>query len=1011
MDASRTSYLHLTFLLLAGLAFTSSATAQDPDAAVALEALGYLEATQEPSETRTFPAQTVRPWAHESSDLQADPRIHYGSLPTGLRYAWVNNPEPQERVYLRLHVDAGSFGETDTELGMAHFLEHMGFNGTDNFEAGTLIEWFQERGMSFGADTNAHTTFGETVYKLDMPSRDEASLRDGMQVLRDFAGAMTIADEEVQNEKGVIDGEQRERDSAGFRTFVKMLDRLYAGTLYATRMPIGEKEVRDAFTGDSVRAFYTRWYRPENMTLVIVGDLRDFDPTSMIEEYFGDFAGPGTPVEMEPALGSPDMDDLIFALYEPEMPSVQISVTKLKPFEDRPDTVAQRQADVAKAVAHQMLSLRFSEAIKKPETPYLSAGVSDAGGLEIFEGGDLSINADPEKWEEAMVAAYVELRLALNFGFQQPELDEIRARILRSLDEAVARESTAHSAGLREALLLEIESDVVVTTAAYDREILKPALEALTVEDCLKALRANWRGGQLSIIAMGNLELADAKASLMGAYEAAREVELEAGEVIEVKPFAYASDPALAGKVKSQVMVEALDFWQVEFENGVRLNIKQTDFKKQQILVNARVGEGNLGVAEKDLVAAAIAGFGVYTGGGLVEHDSDGLRRVLAGRQAGVGMSVEDDHFSFSGPTTPEDLLLQFELTCAFLDHPGYRDDTLNVIRAQVPLIFEQFKYTAAGPMLFDFAPQFLKGNKRVNLLGLSYFPTLEELQGVEMEHMREALAPGLELAPMEVTVVGDLDVNQVIAYAAQTFGALPSRRAPRDMSEQRGGVQVVPGLYVEREIDTLDQKATLVMIFPTTDGMEAVTRRNLSFLGMIVNDRLRLEVRERLGAAYSPGAQAEASQVFPGVGGLLIQANGDPGKVQELVEACRQVAQALASEGVTEEEVQRLSEPILKQLRDAQRTNGYWMTALDESQKRPASLDDMRTLLGFYENLSVNQLSALAGQYLKPEAASVLVVLPETIEEVIEAPMEEVVEEVVPAEASAADEAESSDG
>ena len=996
------SWSRLIPLALSSVALTATATAQEEELTDALVALGYV---QEPSAERTIPANTVRPWAHESSDLQVDGRIHYGSLPTGLRYAWAHNPEPQERVYLRLHVDAGSFGETETELGMAHFLEHMGFNGTENFEAGTLIEWFQERGMSFGADTNAHTAFSETVYKLDMPSRDEASLRDGMQVLRDFAGAMTIADDEVESEKGVIDGEQRERDSAGFRTFVKMLERLYDGTLYATRLPIGEKPVRDAFTGDSVRAFYTRWYRPENMTLVIVGDLRDFDPTVMIEEYFGDFTGPGTPVELEPEIGTPDMEDLIFALYEPEMPSVQISLTKLKSFQDRPDTVAQRQEDLARQVAHQMLGLRFSEAVKKPDTPYLSAGVSDAGGLEVFEGGDLSINADPEQWEEAMIAAYVELRRALNFGFQEPELDEIRSRLLRALDEAVARESTAHSASLREAILLEAESDVVVTSAAYDREILKPALEALTVEDCRDALRANWRGGELSIIAMGSLELDDAKTSLMAAYEAAREVNISRGADIEVKPFAYASDPAAAGKVKSQVLVEDLDFWQVEFANGVRMNIKQTDFKEQQILVNARVGEGNLGIAEQDLVAAAIAGFGVFTGGGLVEHDADGLRRILAGRQAGVGMSVEDDHFSFSGATTPEDLLLQFELTCAYLDSPGYRDDMLNVVRAQVPLIFEQFKHTAAGPMLFDFTPQLLKGNKRVSLLGLSYFPSLEELQGVEMEHMRDALTSQLEMAPMEITVVGALDVNQVIAYAAQTFGALPSRREHRDMSEQRGGVQVVPGLYVERAIDTLDQKATLVMIFPTTDGMEAATRRNLSFLGMVVNDRLRLEVRERLGAAYSPGAQAEASQVFPGVGGLLIQANGDPNKVDELVEACRNVAQSLVEDGVTEEEVHRLSEPILKQLRDAQRTNGFWMTALDEAQRKPTSLDDTRTLLRFYENLSVSQLSALAGQYLKPESASILVVLPETVEETVE----EVVEEMEPMEASTSGDADTS--
>ena len=966
MEHSRPSWLRLPYLVAAVLAtgvFAPSATAQE----------------------QTFPAGTVRAWAHEESDLKVDGRIQYGYLSTGMRYAWVNNPEPQDRVYLRLHVDAGSFAETDSEQGMAHFLEHMAFNGSENFEAGTLIEWFQGHGMSFGADTNAHTAFSETVYKLDMPSRDEASLRDGMKVMRDFAGGMTIAEAEVQAEKGVIDGEQRERDSAGFRAFVKSLNKSYAGTLLSTRLPIGTKEVRDEFTSESVTAFYKRWYRPENMTMVIVGDLRDFDPTTLIEEYFGDFEGPGTPVLMEPALGTPSMQDLVFSIYEPEIPAVQMSISNLKPFAHNKDTVAQRKDDIALLMAHSMMALRFSEAIKKPDTPYLSASVSNAGGFEIFEGGDLSVSADPEKWEEAMIAAYVELRIALNFGFQEAELSEVRAGILRSLDEAVEREATAHSAGIREAILAEIETGDVPTNAAYDRELYKPALEALTVDDCLKALRNNWRGGKPSITAVGSLDLEDAETEFLRVYKAAKEVKIAEGAIIEVKPFAYASNVENAGEVKSQEFIEDLGFWQVEYANGVRLNVKETDFKENQILMNARIGEGNLAIDEEDLVSAAFAGFGVYIGGGLGEHDSDELRRILAGKQVGVGLTVEDDHFSFSGATTSEDLQLQFELTCAYLEHPGYRPDLLNVIRAQVPLIFEQFKHTPTGPMLFDFAPQVVTGGKRASLLGMSYFPSLEELQGVEMEDMRLAIEPHLMGAPMEITIVGELDVDQVIALGAQTFGALEMRRDPKPYADRRSGVEVVPGVLVERSIDTADAKATLMMVFPTADGMVAKTRRNQSFLGTIVSDRLRLEVRERLGAAYSPGAQAESSQIYHGLGGLLIQANGDPEKIDELIEACRGVALSLATDGVTAEEVDRLSGPLLNQLRDAQRTNGYWMSTLDQAQGRPASLDELRGLISFYENLSVEDLSALAAKYLQPERASMLVVLPQVEEEIIE--------------------------
>mgnify|MGYP002628784881 CR=1 FL=1 len=954
------------------------------------------------------PAGTVTPWAHDSSDLQVDPRIHYGNLPNGMRFAWVDNPEPQKRVYLRLHVDAGSFGETATELGMAHFLEHMAFNGSEHFAAGTLIEWFQQHGMSFGADTNAHTAFSETVYKLDMPNRDEVTLRGGMQVMRDFAGGLNLLEAEVQAEKGVIDGEQRERDSAGFRAFVQVLNRQYAGTRYATRLPIGTKEVRDTFTAATVRAFYERFYRPENMTMIVVGDLQGYNPEALIREYFENFAVPASAIAPEPQWGSPSMQDLVFSIYDSEIPQVQISIAHLREFTKPQDTIAQRQSDLARSVAHAMLRLRFAELVKKPETHFLNASVSDAGQLEVFEGGSLDITAAPADWEAAVTEAYVELRKALNFGFQQAELEEVKANIIRSLEESVAREATAHSSGLREALLLEVESDVVPTSAAADLEILLPAVEALTLEDCLKALRGNWRGGQLSIIANGGLLLEDDKAELMRVFDAAKAIEIKRADAIEMKPFAYSSDVANAGEIVRQEKVEDLDLWLVEFANGVRLNIKKTDFKKQTILVSGRVGEGLLAVPDGELLAAALADTAL-SGGGLVEHTVEELRRLSAGKQASVSLGVADDHFSLGGGTTSEDLLYQFELACAHLEHLAYRSDNFDMLKQQLPLVFGQFAHSPQGPLLFDFTPALLQGNPRASLMSFRPFPQLQELLDVKIEQVRNAVEGRLLNAPVELTVIGDLEVNDVIAKAAQTFGALPQRRARLDTTAASAGVKMVEGLYMERTVDTADKKATVIMVFPTSDGFDDTRRRNLSFLGKIVDDRLRLEVRERLGAAYSPGAGGEASRIFPGLGGIMIQAAGDPAKVQELVDACRAVAAELASNGVTAEEVARLSEPILNQLRDAQRSNSYWLSLLGEAQSRPASLDSARTVMYSYENLSAVDLSALAAEYLKPERASVLVVLPEVeeiveetveeetaVEEVLEDAVEETVEEVV---------------
>ena len=306
-----------------------------------------------------------RPWEHATSDVPVDPRVHFGALDNGLRWAWARNGEPQKRCYLRLHVDVGSLAEEQAELGMAHFLEHMAFNGSEHFPAGTLIEWFQKHGMAFGADTNAHTSFSETVYKLDLPNADEATLREGLLVLRDFADGLQLTQEEIDREKGVIDGEERERDSAGWRVFKRQLEQLFAGTRVAERLPVGKPEVRAGFTSASVGSFYRTWYRPDAMTLVAVGDLGTLDPAPLFAEFFADMRTPDVPLPEEPPIGRAARYDRVLAIHEPEIPSVSLSLERLEPWEEEPSTVAEWLEDIPLFYARNMLNLRFSELVKQ----------------------------------------------------------------------------------------------------------------------------------------------------------------------------------------------------------------------------------------------------------------------------------------------------------------------------------------------------------------------------------------------------------------------------------------------------------------------------------------------------------------------------------------------------------------------------------------------------------------------------------------------------------------------
>jgi len=915
-----------------------------------------------------------RPWPFAQSDIPVDPRIRFGHFDNGLRWAWAENPEPEKRCYVRLHVDVGSLAEEEDERGMAHFLEHMAFNGSRNFEAGTLIEWFQEHGMSFGADTNAHTAFSETVYKLDLPDSDPETLREGLVVLRDFADGLLLEEEEVDAEKGVIDGEERERDSPGMRVMQQQLDIVFAGTRIGERLPIGLQEVRAAFTAESVRAFYERWYRPENMTLVLVGDIGELDPELLFEEHFADMQVPAEPWRPEPDRGRPRTYAHVYSIYEDEIPSVTIAVERIRPWEAEPLTVAEWLEDLPLQYARSLVGLRFHELAKEPDAPYLGASLSSSEVFEILDGEALTINCNPESWREALAFCEQELRRALEFGFQEAELAEARADALRSLDEAVEREPTAHSRGILGRILGAAESPFVPTDAATRREILRPAIEALTIEACHEALVQAWSRGELSISVVGDLDLGeDAPRELRAAYQASLAVPVEAGEEIEEQVFAYASEPAKAGTIDAREQIADLDFTRVHFANGVVLNVKRTDFKEKQILLSASLGEGKLTLEPDRSALEWVNGrAGIVTSGGLEAHSADDLRRLTAGQTVGVGFSVGADSFGLSGSTTQEDLLRECELMCAHLQHPGWREDGLVRLRRSLPLFYEGMKHNPQGPMNLEFIPALFSGDPRFAT------PSLEEATAIGAEELRAWLEPELREGDLEVTIVGDLDVEETVAAAARTFGLLPPRRDWRRFEERRTVPAPLTGLRQTHEIETDSEKSLVMLVFPVPDGLDTEVRRSFNVLNDVVNDRLRLDVRERLGAAYSPGAGVQQSQTHPGVGMLMIQAMSDPEKVDALVDACLEVAGSLASDGVSEEEIERLREPILNKRRDAKRTNGYWLSALSRSDREADKLADVRSADAWYEGYTAADIAPYAAEYLKPERASILIVNPQ---------------------------------
>src|SRR5688572_9234602 len=328
-----------------------------------------------------------RKWPHESSDLKPDPRFNFGALKNGMRYVWIDNPEPKKQIFLRLHVNIGSLVETDAEQGIAHFVEHMAFNGTTNFKAGTLVATFNQEGIKFGHDVNAHTSMEETVYELDLPDGDPERLKKSMLWMRDVACGLKMEEKEVQGEKGVIDSEERDRRSPGFDAYVGLLGKALDGTLPPKRLPIGVKEVRAKFNAKTCIAFYKRWYRPENMTFVVAGDLAGLDAPKLIEESLGTIPIPKDAATPRPDLGRPTFAHKVIALEQPVFSGsfggsdASIIVAKLRHSSPKPFDAAFLAEENQRQIVTQMTSTRFEKRKEKDQLPYTHVAAMDAGSF------------------------------------------------------------------------------------------------------------------------------------------------------------------------------------------------------------------------------------------------------------------------------------------------------------------------------------------------------------------------------------------------------------------------------------------------------------------------------------------------------------------------------------------------------------------------------------------------------------------------------------------------------
>lgn len=903
------------------------------------------------------------PLPHEASDIPTDPAVTWGVLENGLRYAILPNEEPPNRVSLRLYVDAGSLMEAENQQGLAHFLEHMAFNGTKNFPAGEMVEYFQRLGMGFGNHTNAHTSFNETVYKLELPNSEEKMIDEGIQLLRDYADGMLLLPDEIEDERGVIMSEKRTRDSVSWRTFVEQLKFAFPEHRLSRRLPIGTEEVIQKAPRERFVEFYENWYTANRMALVVVGDIEVEQATSLIKKHFAD-------MESREKRKAPEMgkvSDRKFATHyhhEEEAGETSVSIEALQSRIDPPDDAARRAADLNRMIAARIVNRRLERLSKKEDSPISSASMhaGDFFDLGFALYGSIDADCPPENWEKAIALIEQELRRVLEFGFTENELEESKAVIAKLYEEAARQMGTRKSRDLANEIARRIGQRRIFTSPADDLPRVTKVLESITTESCQEALRDLWlNADETMVLVSGNTVIEDdAIASIEKAYQSSQSVAVSAPEEVTITKFAYDELPE-PGKVKEKNHVEDLDITQLEFANGVHANLKSTDFEDNVVYVKARIGSGLLNEPSPGLAFFLSS---VFTKGGLEAHSQDDLKQLFAGESVDVRFDVDNDAFILTGATTPEDLRTQLVLMRAYLTNPGFRSESATEFRRALDYLYQQLERTPGG-FAQDEVAAFLHGNDP--RFG---YPSRAVVEKLTLEKASDWVLPELKEGYLEISIVGDIETDAATKALAETFGSLPPRDAEKSAFTEQRKVSFPKATTKIFEFESEIPKGMAVVHWPTTDIFDIEKSRRLSMLSAILDDRLRIKIREELGDAYSPFAHNLPSDTWTDYGYLFASVTVDPDQAKSVTEVISEIAKELSSgEAITEDELERAKKPQVVQIEEMRRTNRYWLgSVLESSQEHPQRLDWARSFVEDYNAISVDEVNKLAKEFLSAD-------------------------------------------
>ncbi len=906
--------------------------------------------------------------------LPFDPTIKTGVLPNGMKYYIKSNPKPEQRVELRLALNAGSMQEEDDQQGLAHFVEHMCFNGTKNFEKNALVNFLELTGVRFGADLNAYTSFDETVYMLQLPTDKEGLVDKGLTVMQDWAGAVTFANEEIDKERGVILSEWRTRLGADERMRQTYWPKIFHQSRYANRLPIGTTEVITKAPYERLTTFYKDWYRPNLMALIVVGDINVEEIEKKVIERFSQLKNPENPKEKKKFEVPSHKETLIAVATDPEATRVSFELLyKHNPKEVK--TISDYRNKLMGELYNEMMQGRYEEISQKSDAPFSGAGSGYGNFVRSKDAYFVQASAKENSIEAAIKAVLTEeMRIKLH-GFTETELERAKLSYIKSVEQEYKERDKATSANLSMQCVAHFLENEPMFGIAKELQIVKDLVPGIKISE-INQLAPQWITKENRSVIL----TAPAKQGLQLPTEEYLQQLLDEAEKLNPEPYKdkfldmpiLSKDP-VAGKVSSERKITEKDINVTEWtlSNGVKVIIKPTDYQNDQIMLQAFSPGGHSLYSDKEFWTAGNADEMIIRGGAGA-FDKIALDKKLSGKTLKVNPYISELFEGFDGSSSIEDFETLLQLVHLYGTEPRKDKDAFEAFQNEIR---EEMRNALSSPQAY-FSNEFQKliSNNHPRRKAIMSDEDINSMSlDRAMEIYKERFA---DFSDFTFVLVGNVDLVKTKPLVEKYLGSLPNKNRKENWKDV--GVHApTEGKYLPLQ-KGLAPQSNVIIAFPKEEAWDREKAFQLNAAIGVLNIMVRENLREDKGGVYSPFVGGGFSRDPHGASQVIVFFQCAPEDVEKLVAAVKDEVKSLQTQGPKEDNLQKVKETRRRELETNMKKNNFWMNALNDYYQHNES-----PLLVFETEKRIDSLKATDIQnatknYLDVDKALIITVKPE---------------------------------